>query len=101
MGLAQKSVQGASFAQRRTSLTDREHEVARLVAQGLTNPQIATTLTIGRRTVQTHVSHILEKLDLTSRAQLAAWFVQRDRWGSTGTARTFSQMADVAVSARS
>lgn len=54
------------------SLTDTERLVADLVGEGLTNPQIGTRLFISRRTVQTHVSHIFAKLDLTSRAQLAA-----------------------------
>lgn len=54
------------------SLTGTERAVADLVAEGLTNPQIGARLFVSRRTVQTHVSHIFTKLDLTSRAQLAA-----------------------------
>ncbi|MFC7275465.1 ATP-binding protein [Paractinoplanes rhizophilus] len=54
-------------------LTRREREVAALVAEGLTNQQIADRLVIGRRTANTHVEHILTKLDFTSRAQIAAW----------------------------
>ena len=54
------------------SLTVTERRVADLVADGLTNPQIGTRLFVSRRTVQTHVSHIFAKLDLSSRAQLAA-----------------------------
>lgn len=54
------------------SLTGTERAVADLVAEGLTNPQIGARLFVSRRTVQTHVSHIFTKLDLTTRAQLAA-----------------------------
>jgi DNA-binding CsgD family transcriptional regulator len=53
------------------SLTPAEQAVARLVADGLTNPQIGERLYISRRTVQTHLLHIFSKLDITSRAQLA------------------------------
>jgi DNA-binding CsgD family transcriptional regulator len=54
------------------SLTPAEQAVARLVADGLSNPQIGERLYISRRTVQTHLLHIFSKLDITSRAQLAA-----------------------------
>ncbi|WP_328475418.1 LuxR C-terminal-related transcriptional regulator [Actinoplanes sp. NBC_00393] len=58
-------------------LTRREREVAVLVADGMTNQQIADRLVIGRRTANTHVEHILTKLDFTSRAQIAAWVAQQ------------------------
>jgi DNA-binding NarL/FixJ family response regulator len=45
--------------------------VAGLVAQGMSNPQIAAQLFLSRRTVQTHVSHILAKLNLSSRIDIA------------------------------
>jgi len=54
-------------------LTGREGEVAVLVAQGLSNRQIAERLTITRNTAGVHVVHILNKLGLHSRAQIAAW----------------------------
>ena len=54
------------------SLTPTERSVTDLVAQGLTNPQIGDRLFISRRTVQAHLAHVFAKLDLTSRAQLAA-----------------------------
>jgi DNA-binding CsgD family transcriptional regulator len=61
------------------SLTPAEQAVARLVADGLSNPQIGDRLYISRRTVQTHLLHIFAKLDVTSRAQLAAQVArQRD-----------------------
>ena len=75
-----------------TGLSEREQEVARLVAQGLSNPQIAATLVIGRRTVQTHVGHILHKLGLSSRAQIAAWVTEQGRLSRS--ARSVRQLAD-------
>lgn len=54
------------------SLTETELTVAGLVAEGLSNPQIGERLYVSRRTVQTHLAHIFAKLDITSRAQLAA-----------------------------
>ncbi|QSE81180.1 protein kinase domain-containing protein [Rhodococcus koreensis] len=58
-------------------LTKREHEVAELVARGLTNKAIAAELGISPRTVQGHVEHILTKLGFTSRVQIAAWMVEQ------------------------
>lgn len=52
-------------------LTSREAEVTQLVAKGLSNAQIAETLLIGEKTVKTHVSRILAKLDVKSRTQIA------------------------------
>ena len=54
-------------------LSAREEEVAALVAQGLTNPQIAERLVISKRTAQNHVQHILTKLGFSSRSQIASW----------------------------
>jgi predicted ATPase/DNA-binding NarL/FixJ family response regulator len=54
-------------------LTSRELQVARLVAQGRSNKEIAARLVISRRTAEGHVEHILTKLGFTSRAQVAAW----------------------------
>ena len=54
-------------------LSRRELEVAGLVAEGLTNRQIAERLVISERTAQNHVQHILTKLGFTTRSQIAAW----------------------------
>jgi DNA-binding CsgD family transcriptional regulator len=54
-------------------LTRREREVAELVGQGLTNRQIAARLHLSERTAQNHVQHILDKLDLPNRSQIAVW----------------------------
>jgi len=54
-------------------LTRREREIADLVAEGLTNREIAERLVLARRTAEAHVAHILGKLGFTSRTQLAAW----------------------------
>jgi NarL family two-component system response regulator LiaR len=54
-------------------LTEREAEVIKLLAQGLSNQEIAETLIIGERTVRTHVSNILAKLHLANRTQAALY----------------------------
>jgi DNA-binding CsgD family transcriptional regulator/tetratricopeptide (TPR) repeat protein len=56
-------------------LSSREREVAHLVAQGLSNKEIADRLVISTRTAEGHVQRMLVKLGLTNRAQLAAWVV--------------------------
>jgi predicted ATPase/DNA-binding CsgD family transcriptional regulator len=53
-------------------LTPREREVARLVARGLTNRQVAESLVITEKTAANHLQHVLDKLDVRSRSQLAA-----------------------------
>ena len=57
-------------------LTERELEVIRLVAKGLSNQSIANELFISEKTVKTHVSNILGKLDLVDRTQLAIYAIK-------------------------
>ena len=57
-------------------LTDRELEVLRLVAKGLSNKEIATELVIAENTVKNHVRNILEKLQLRSRMEAAMYAVR-------------------------
>jgi DNA-binding NarL/FixJ family response regulator len=57
----------------------RELDVARLVAEGLTNKEIGTRLFISERTVDSHVRSILNKLGFGSRAQIAAWLASSDQ----------------------
>jgi non-specific serine/threonine protein kinase len=76
----------ASLPHADTGLTKRERQVAGVVAEGLTNKAIAAQLVISQRTAQGHVEHVLTKLDVTSRAQIAAWVVEHEeteRAGST------------------
>ena len=54
-------------------LTPRELDVLKLVAQGLSNPDIARRLVLSEHTVHRHLANILRKLGLTSRAAAAAW----------------------------
>ncbi|RZT12011.1 putative ATPase [Kribbella sp. VKM Ac-2569] len=58
-------------------LSRRELEVADLAGQGLSNDEIARSLTISRRTVETHLEHLRQKLDLTSRYEVVAWALTR------------------------
>ncbi|OUS82232.1 LuxR C-terminal-related transcriptional regulator, partial [Rhodococcus sp. NCIMB 12038] len=67
----------ASTTDTSVHLTKRERQVAALIAEGLTNLAIAGRLVISPRTAQGHVEHILAKLGFTSRAQVAAWVMER------------------------
>ena len=58
-------------------LTARERQVAALIGRGLTNSEIAGRLVVSERTVESHTGHIRDKLGFTSRAQLAAWAVDK------------------------
>ena len=63
--------------ERGSPLTPREREVAVLVGEGLTNRQIAARLYLSERTAQNHVQHILTKLGLPNRGQIAVWVATR------------------------
>jgi DNA-binding NarL/FixJ family response regulator len=59
------------------TLTAREREIATLVADGLSNRDIAERLVISEGTVEVHVKHILGKLGFSSRTQVAGWFARQ------------------------
>jgi DNA-binding CsgD family transcriptional regulator len=61
------------------ALTRAEAAVARLVGQGLSNPQIAQRLYISRYTVETHLKHIFAKLAISARTELAALVARADQ----------------------
>jgi DNA-binding NarL/FixJ family response regulator len=56
-----------------SSLTQREHEIAELVASGRSNKAIADELSISHTTAARHVANIMSKLGFNSRTQIAAW----------------------------
>jgi DNA-binding CsgD family transcriptional regulator len=60
------------------ALTPTERQVVRLAAEGLTNPEIGEQLFISRRTVQTHLSHVYAKLQVSSRVELASLVAHQD-----------------------
>ena len=59
------------------TLTSSEREVLRMVAEGLTNPEIATRLGISAETVETHLSNVMNKLDLHTQADLIRFALRR------------------------
>jgi DNA-binding NarL/FixJ family response regulator len=61
-----------------TNLSDREIEIITLIADGLTNEDIANKLDISKRTVDNHISNILRKTDTDNRVSLVRWALQ---WG--------------------
>ena len=69
-GLSEKSAGAADLIE---PLTEREHEVLRLVATGLSNRDIGAVLFIAESTVKTHVEHIIGKLGVSDRVQAAVW----------------------------
>jgi DNA-binding CsgD family transcriptional regulator len=68
-------------------LTVREFEVARLIAEGMTNAEIAEALDIAPKTASSHVEHILAKLGVTRRAEIAAWTATVTRTPTTTAER--------------
>jgi len=58
-------------------LTDREREVLQLIAEGKTNKEIATLLSVSINTVETHRKHIMEKLDLHNTAEIVRFAVRK------------------------
>lgn len=70
------SVKGLPIRELSEILTPRELEVLQLLTKGMSNKDIAHSLTVAEKTVKTHVSSILSKLDLTDRTQAALYAVQ-------------------------
>jgi DNA-binding NarL/FixJ family response regulator len=75
--LPQDSPGRPSFDPELDQLTSREREVLRLIARGYTYREIARELTISVRTVESHVSSVLRKLQLSTRHQLTRWAAER------------------------
>jgi DNA-binding CsgD family transcriptional regulator len=76
----------AGIDERWDLLSPAETRVIDLVAEGLSNPQIAERLYLSRRTVQSHMYNIFKKLRVISRSQLAAKVVERRHAPSGGSA---------------
>lgn len=68
---------GPARSQGRAPLSPREHEVFALLGEGLANPEIAERLYISHRTVEHHVSRVVDKLGLRARAEAVAEAVRR------------------------
>lgn len=79
---AARAIRPSEPDQRIAALTEREREIMRLVAQGLSNVEIAGNLVIGETTVKTHVSNILAKLALRDRTQIAVTAYESGLMGS-------------------
>ncbi len=65
------------FDEELDQLTPREREVLRLIARGYTYKEVARELSISTKTVETHVSSVLHKLQLSTRHQLSRWAAER------------------------
>jgi two-component system, NarL family, response regulator LiaR len=75
--LVQELSQPSDLPPAEEPLTEREVEVLQLIAQGLSNQEIADTLVVGERTVSTHVSNSLDKLHLANRTQAALYALRK------------------------
>ena len=75
MAVASGTAPGDPERPHQTSLTPRERQVAALVASGRTNRQIGRVLGISEKTAEVHLHHVMSKLDVRSRAEVAAWAV--------------------------
>jgi DNA-binding NarL/FixJ family response regulator len=67
---------------RGAALTEREHAIAQLIAEGASNPEIAQQLFLSRKTVERHVSNVLQKAGVRNRAELAARVVELEVEGA-------------------
>lgn len=75
--VAQRLMREVRLPENPESLTEREMDVLLLLAQGLSNREIGNKLSIGEKTVKTHVSNILSKLNLPSRTQAALYALRQ------------------------
>lgn len=57
-------------------LTDRENQILKLIAGGLTNKQISSSLSISESTVENHIHHVYKKLKISNRAQAVAFILR-------------------------
>jgi DNA-binding NarL/FixJ family response regulator len=69
-GISQKAAESHDLTE---PLTDREQEVLRLLATGLSNQDIAAVLFVSENTIKTHVKHIISKLGVSDRVQAVVW----------------------------
>src|SRR5207302_7172591 len=81
-------------------LSEREFEVARLVAAGLTNRQIAEQLVLAPKTISAHVTHILTKLGAARRAEIGAWYATVRQDTPQRNARRLCLIAEVSCGPR-
>jgi DNA-binding CsgD family transcriptional regulator len=75
----------AALMSRPSPLTSRELEVAALVAEGMTNKEVATRLRLSVRTAENHLLNVMNKLGLDNRAQVAAWYTRSQSTGPGAT----------------
>lgn len=73
------SVKDEGFAFGDEDLTEAEERIARAVARGLSNKEIAAELEISARTVENHISHILDKKGFNNRVEIARYVIERGR----------------------
>jgi non-specific serine/threonine protein kinase len=76
--LPHKTAASATVKAGHDDLSEREREVAALIARGKSNGEIATELVLSKRTVEKHIGSILSKLALTNRAQVVRWAIDGD-----------------------
>ena len=79
MGLAEMGRELQQHQPQERNLSERELEIIALVAEGLTNQEIAGTLTISKRTVDNHVSNIFTKTGAKNRVALLNWAMDRGK----------------------
>jgi DNA-binding NarL/FixJ family response regulator len=89
LATAIRTIDGIANGRRSASpLSAREAEVAALVARALSNREIAASLVLSERTVESHVRSILSKLGFSTRTEIATWAVQAGSPTGTGTRRS-------------